>query len=336
MAFKSIVIGALAALISSTSANYFPGKNPGILMKVDNHQIPAIRSLFEDYLPQWIRFKELPDYYIYTLFQSLPEFMQFRIQWTDIMYDHLVLNAKGVNFYTEVMSEDDNYPVVVMDFPLLNKWDISANQILEFMGVTSEDEVTLHIEDLDIDFKAGLRLDENGYLDPVVYNVKISLGESTITNSNWFLEAIFHGFVKFSCVMIENSSWFWGDYMFTNMLGPVLDKIANHYQMPVVFKSLIEGTANQHMFFVDYRNTRDPEIMDNHIIFSLYGEIYSQSNKRCEHFDPKPVQLMDKPNSQVVFSETAANCIAEQLSHTELGKYTLNKHNYNSFFHTQG
>jgi len=93
----------------------------------------------------------------------------------------------------------------------------------------TEDPVTLHIEDLDIDFKAGLRLDEQGFLDPIVYDVSIKFGESMITNSNWFLNEVFYGFIEFSIVMIENSSWFWGEYMFTHLLGPVLDKAANHY-----------------------------------------------------------------------------------------------------------
>jgi hypothetical protein len=62
-----------------------------------------------------------------------------------------------------------------------------------------------------------------------VYDVKIQLGKSMITNTNWLLEEMCHGFLEFSIVMIENSSWFWGEYMFTNMLGPVLDKFTNHY-----------------------------------------------------------------------------------------------------------
>lgn len=129
--------------------------------------------------------------------------------------------------------EENDEEVIKLDFPLLKEWDISATQLIEGWFPT-EDQVTLHIEDLDIDFKAGLKLDENGYLDPIVYDVKIDFGETMITNSNWFLETVFHGFIEFSIRMIENSSFFWGQYMFTNLLGPVMDKFANHYQIPQI------------------------------------------------------------------------------------------------------
>lgn len=76
--------------------------------------------------------------------------------------------------------------------------------------------------------------------------------------------------------------------------------------------------------------------MENHIIFALYGELYSLSNKRCSHFDPLPLELLDLADSQIVISETAANCIAEQLSYTDIGKYVLNKRNFNTFLHSQG
>jgi hypothetical protein len=34
-------------------------------------------------------------------------------------------------------------------------------------------------------------------------------------------------------------------------------------------------------------------------------------------------------------SPTAATCIAEQIGHTDLGEYILNKRNYNALFHTK-
>lgn len=224
---------------------------------------------------------------------------------------------------------------MVFDFPLLKKWDISAKQYIDGWFPT-EDEVTLHIEDLDIDFKGGLRLDENGYLDPVVYGIKINFGKTMITNTNWFLETIFHGIVEFSIVMIENSAWFWGEYVFTNMLGPVMDKFANHYQMPQVIESIADGTDASWVYFVDYRNTRNPYIGENRVVFSLYGEMYALSRDRCDHYDPEQIYLLPEvPDSQLVMSPTFATCLAQQISQTDLGKYILNKRYFNALIHNK-
>lgn len=43
--------------------------------------------------------------------------------------------------------------------------------------------------------------------------------------------------------------------MFTNLLGPVLDKMSNHYQLNFLIWSIADGTSNQEMFTFDFRNT---------------------------------------------------------------------------------
>jgi hypothetical protein len=147
---------------------------------------------------------ELPRKYEYTMFGELPEWLQYKFEWTDISYDKLALNVNGISFKIDEAFEDTDFkePVVVIDFPALKKWEISAKQKLNTWIFPDEDEVTMNIEDLDVEFKAGLTLDEHGYLDPIVYDIQIKFGESMITNTNAFLEFVFHGFVKFSLIMI--------------------------------------------------------------------------------------------------------------------------------------
>jgi hypothetical protein len=41
--------------------------------------------------------------------------------------------------------------------------------------------------------------------------------------------------------MIENSAFFLGDKMFSEMLGPVMDKHLNHYKHHWIQKSVIGG-----------------------------------------------------------------------------------------------
>lgn len=75
-------------------------------------------------------------------------------------------------------------------------------------------------------------MDEKGYLDPIVYGCEINFGESTIKNTDQTLEFFYHGLLEFSKVMIQNSAYFFGEYMFTNLLGPMVDEFTNHYMLP--------------------------------------------------------------------------------------------------------
>jgi hypothetical protein len=92
----------------------------------------------------------------------------------------------------------------------------------------------LIIKDFDVDFRGQFKLDEHGYLDPVVYGVDIDFGHSDFIQDDWFLEAVTFELIQFSFVVIHNTAWLLGQYMFTNMLGPAMDKYLNHYQQMLV------------------------------------------------------------------------------------------------------
>jgi hypothetical protein len=48
----------------------------------------------------------------------------------------------------------------------------------------SESRVELIFKDFDVDFKCDLRLDNNGYLDPIVHDVDIKFGDSFLHHDN--------------------------------------------------------------------------------------------------------------------------------------------------------
>lgn len=73
-------------------------------------------------------------------------------------------------------------------------------------------------------------LDENGYVDPVVYDADIKFGSSYLYHDNKIMAFVMHQFVYFAIVIIENSVYFVGDYIFSEMMGPVVDKMLGHYQ----------------------------------------------------------------------------------------------------------
>ena len=84
-------------------------------------------------------------------------------------------------------------------------------------------------KDFKFDFDTDFRLDDNGYLDPIVKKCDISFGESYLFHDNVIVGFFMHQFVYFGIVIIENSSYFVGEYIFSNMMGPVLDNFLNHY-----------------------------------------------------------------------------------------------------------
>ena len=63
-----------------------------------------------------------------------------------------------------------------------------------------------------------------------------------------------HQFVYYSIIMIENSTWFVGDYIFSNMLGPIMDNFLNHYRWgPFTIPSPFEGQGTSDDFAFDFR-----------------------------------------------------------------------------------
>ena len=77
--------------------------------------------------------------------------------------------------------------MVKFDFPALKYWDFHAREIVDTWWYFSDSMVELKVEDFDIDFSCHLMVDDNGFLEPVVYDVKIDFGKSMYTHDNIIL-----------------------------------------------------------------------------------------------------------------------------------------------------
>ena len=53
-----------------------------------------------------------------------------------------------------------------------------------------------------MDFKGQFKLDDNGYLDPIVYGCDINFGDSDIVSDDWLVEFITFEIVHFSFIVI--------------------------------------------------------------------------------------------------------------------------------------
>lgn len=136
-------------------------------------------------------------------------------------------------------------------------------------------------KDFKIDFETDLVLDEHGYLDPVVYSADIHFGESYLYHDNPITAFIMHQFIYFGIVIIENSVYFVGQYIFTNMMGPVMDNFLNHYMLPFAFPSMVRGQNSWDLFTLDFRQTQSPYIGQGWIDFFINGELL-YAGEGCE------------------------------------------------------
>lgn len=58
----------------------------------------------------------------------------------------------------------------------------------------------------------------------------IKFGDSYLYHDNAIIAFVMHQFIYFAIVIVENSVYFVGQYIFSNMLGPVMDTFLDHYR----------------------------------------------------------------------------------------------------------
>jgi hypothetical protein len=163
--------------------------------------------------------------------------------------------------------------------------------------------------------------------------VDINFGESNFVQDNWLLEAVTFEIIQFSFVVIHNTAWLLGKYMFSNMLGPAMDKYLNHYQEDVFVPQPIFGSLLRDHFVVDYRNTHDPihDVEHNSLLFQFAGELFYKG-QGCSEFNPRTVPPLNIRESYLAISPEAAECIAEQVSKSKVGSFEVNQRNLELMF----
>jgi hypothetical protein len=162
------------------------------------------------------------------------DFLNWKVDWTNITYQNAKLDIADVKIN---LTRGYDLSLIAVDFPAIKKWEIDADQEVNSWILPSKSKVELIFEDFDIDFSTDLVLDENGYLDPVVYDCDIKFGTSYLYHDNKIVAFVMHQFVYFAIVIVENSVYFVGDYIFSNMMGPIMDKALNHYHTGIILMS---------------------------------------------------------------------------------------------------
>lgn len=87
----------------------------------------------------------------------------------------------------------------------------------------------IEFKNFDVDFNCDIKATEEGFLHPIVYGANLKFGDSYYYHDNEFIAFFMEQVVEFGIVIMENSVYFVGEYIFTNMAGPVLTTFLNNF-----------------------------------------------------------------------------------------------------------
>ena len=301
-------------------AAYTSGMNPGMQLRLEQKTLDATKSALSQFLPQFVNHKlPLPKTYHYE-FGLFFDLLSYQVDWTNITYSEIDLDVADVKLE---LTRGFDLSLIKFDFPAVKKWEIDANQTINSWILPSNSKVELIFQDFDIDFQCDLKLDENGYVDPVVYDADVKFGSSYLYHDNKIMAFIMHQFVYFAIVIIENSVYFVGDYIFSEMMGPVVDKMLGHYKTEITLPSPYPGQNTEATFEFDFRNTKSPYIGDGYIDLFFLGEIIHPGHE-CT-IEPDYMDFINSETfSQLVISESAAKCMANTIAASPIGVVHMN------------
>lgn len=254
--------------------------------------------------------------------------LSWKFKWENITYTTPELDVQDIQLKL-VRSYDK--PQIKFDFPAVKLWEIHAIQHTNTWLTPSVSPVKLVVKDLDLDLEADFQLSGEGYLDPVVYNCKLNFGDSYLYHDNSFVAFFMHQYIYYTLIVIENSVYFVGQYIFTHMLGPVLDEMMNHYRTNIRLPSPLLGQTSSDIFSFDFRSVRSPNIQEGYVDLFILGELI-HNNYECVLEADDMGFVNNNVFSQLVVSESAATCIANSMARSRIGRVYLTEDKINKLF----
>lgn len=138
------------------------------------------------FLPHYIEYDmKMPTtkHYEFSLFHTFTWVVDFY----DISFDDTAeFDIRDVK--VEFMPVATDVPMIKIDFPALKRWKWNAYMNSNMWWIPDGMRSTVLLEGLDIDVNAGLYHTEKGYLRPIVYNVKIEVGNSAFWHDDEWLK----------------------------------------------------------------------------------------------------------------------------------------------------
>lgn len=324
-----LILALIAVCIGGNRGEILPA---GISFRIHQQSIYQFKQAMKDFLPQVIKFDVgLPHSYEYKI-NALLGLVRFDFEWTDITYDVPVLDIDDTKIY---ILEYNGHKMVQIHFEAFKEWRIHANQHLTTLFELEDSFVYFEFKDFKLMLGFNFHLTPQHTLRPVVYDSNMKFGESFLHHDNVFCEIIFHQLIKFGLVVIQNSVYFAGDYIFSDMFEPILTSALNEYRQPFRLINPFNGQTLSDSFEIDWHPTQEPWFGHDYIDFHVLGQtIYN--NQSCEPFKKEDTFLMNvEDKSQIAISDEAFTCMLNQWSRSNIGFIYLNQNKFNRLFRSE-
>jgi len=152
----------------------------------------------------------------------------------------------------------------------------------------------LSINNFKVDLTMTLGATKRGFIHPIFHHTAVDFGQTDFFFENGFTEFLVWQALEFSIVMIENSIWFLGDVVFTDMLEGLIDRYSHGYQKQFWMKSrIVSNDIVDALMNFDYRHVRAPYVGNGFIDFFFMGELeYALDNEQGTYctWAPKPMK----------------------------------------------
>jgi len=125
--------------------------------------------------------------------------------------------------------EDTDEQVIHIDFPALRSVAISAYQEIDTWIIPATGWVFLGIYNFKVDVTFSMGVTSKGFLHPVFHHTSVDFGDTYFYFEDGFTEFLVWQVLEFSKIMIENSIFFLGSIVFTDMLEAIIDKYSHGY-----------------------------------------------------------------------------------------------------------
>lgn len=188
--------------------------NPGMVLRAHQEALEPMKNIIKRrMITDYSLYMEVPDHYRMD-YRALWGIIDYEYEWYDIDPMPIVMDVDSFKFE---LARDalDHRTIVKFKMPLIEFWQVTAYQKYNSWFFPSTSEVALTFVDFEFEFEGSLLLNEKGYLDPLVENCSIHFGQSTFTHENDIMELFYHQLVVFSIVVIENTSFYMGKYIFS-------------------------------------------------------------------------------------------------------------------------
>ena len=289
---------------------------PGMQIRLEQRTINEFKKAMFNFLPHFVEADlHLPDTHEAEI-GILFDIIKFHFLWTDIKYTKPALDIHATNL--EIRKENDSgWTSLAIDIPLIKHWSIEAHeQLTNWFGVDNS-EVYIELQDVKFDLVTSLYVGRDGMLTPSVRDLSIDLGDSKVSHNRILTSIIANEFIPLAFSVIENGLTFFGDWILGNMLAPVLDNALGHYRYKFRMDHFLPGQNVTDIFEFDFRNTYSPSIYDGYADFYIAGDLWYR-NEGCNLTNDQ-LEFVENirradGNSQIVISESAAKCWANQIA----------------------